>query len=301
MIKKILILGYGYTAQHLTTLLLENTDSVSATTRTTNQQKATINSRVILIPFSLAAISDEINQASHILISTPPNQNGLDPAFALIKDLLVEHKAHIKWIGYLSATSVYGDHAGKWVTEDSNLNSPGESGTRRIKAEKSWLSIYADHGLPIHIFRLAGIYGPKRNNLVRILEGKHSSIVKKGHVFSRIHVDDINRALCESMNCPTPGEIYNLADDLPCAPEEMDALAASLLKKPTMTLIPYSQAELSQPMKAFYNACKRVSNQKFKRRFNFELRYPSYKEGLLAIHKQLELHHEVEPGSIAED
>ena len=280
MIKRILIIGYGYTAQHLATILNHRNIIVSATTRNPDKINKTAGSPTELILLDPKKASIAITNYDSILITAPPNYDGTDPILELIKEQLIQLRRHIKWIGYLSSTSVYGDHKGKWVNENSKPNSPGQRGKRRLSVEHSWLSLFNEFALPVHIFRLAGIYGPDRNSLVKILNGKNTSVIKEGQVFSRIHVEDIGRALCESMKNPTPGEIYNLADDLPCAPELVDEYAAKLLGKKPLIQIPFDEATLSPMAKEFYRDCRKVSNKKFKTKFNFNLLYPSYKEGL---------------------
>ncbi|OAJ33308.1 SDR family oxidoreductase [Piscirickettsia salmonis] len=287
MTKKILIIGYGYTAQHLSTILNEHNIVVSATTRNSDKIKKFPGSPVKLILLDPKKANIDIPNYDSILISAPPNSDGADPVFELTKDQLIKCKNQIKWIGYLSSTSIYGDHKGEWVNENSKPNTPGERGKRRLRVERSWLSLFEEFSLPIHIFRLAGIYGPDRNSLVRIMNGKNTSVIKKGQIFSRIHVEDICRALYESMKNPTPGEIYNLADDLPCAPELVDKYAAKLLSKPPLIRTPFDKAILSPMAKAFYQDCRKVNNKKFKIKFNFKLRYPSYKEGLKSLHTGL--------------
>jgi nucleoside-diphosphate-sugar epimerase len=287
MTKKMLIVGYGYTAQHLATRLTKHNIIVSATTRNPNKIKEFTGSPAELILLEPKRVSIDITNYDSVLISAPPNSDGTDPILDFIKDQLFKYKNKIKWLGYLSSTSVYGDHKGEWVNENSKPNAPGEKGKRRLKVEHSWLSLFHKFNLPIHIFRLAGIYGPDRNSLVRILNGKSTSIIKKSQIFSRIHVEDICRALYESMKNPTPGEIYNLADDLPCAPELVDEYAAELLSKPPLTQIPFDEAILSPMAKEFYQDCRKVSNKKFKTKFNFNLRYPNYKEGLNSLHSDL--------------
>lgn len=285
MTKKILIIGYGYTAQHLSILLNQHNIIVSATIR--NQYKILPRSTVKLILLDPNEGNIDISNFDFILISVPPNTDGIDPVFKLIKDQLIKCKDQIKWIGYLSSTSVYGDHKGEWVNENSKPNTPGERGKKRLKVEHSWLSLFEEFRLPIHIFRLAGIYGPDRNSLVRILNGKNTSIIKEGQIFSRIHVEDICRALYESIKKPTPGEIYNLADDLPCAPELIDEYAVQLLSKPPLIRIPFNEAILSPMTKSFYQDCRKIDNKKFKKKFDFKLYYPSYKEGLTSLYANL--------------
>lgn len=287
MIKKILILGYGYTAQHLSIILNEHHIAVSATTRNPDTINKFSGSAVKLILIDIQKANIDISHYDAILITAPPNSDGTDPVLEWIKESLIQYRNQIQWIGYLSSTSVYGDHKGAWVNEHSQPNAIGARGSRRLQAENSWMSLYHEFNLPLHSFRLAGIYGPDRNSLVTILNGKNSSAIKDGQIFSRIHVNDICRALYASMADPTPGEIYNLADDLPCAPELVNAYAAKLLNKAPPIRIPFDKANLSPRAKRFYHDCRKVSNMKFKTRFNFKLKHPNYKEGLESLHKQL--------------
>ena len=287
MNNKVLILGFGYTAQHLSDLLINHGYSITATSRDPAKIDAWRHSPINLIPFSKQAIESTLETANYLIISTPPNQEGRDPSFLIVREYLKAQTIKPQWIGYLSATSVYGDHKGGWVNEQSPCKTPQNRGMRRAAVEDNWLSLFNKFNLPIHIFRLAGIYGPDRNSLTKILNRKNHSIVKKDQVFSRIHVDDICRALFESMQHPTPGEIYNLADDYPCAPEDVDAYAAQLLNHPPLEQIPYESSNLSPMAKSFYQQCRRVSNEKFKNQFNFQFKYPSYKEGLDSIYKKI--------------
>ncbi|MCH9770356.1 MAG: SDR family oxidoreductase [Gammaproteobacteria bacterium] len=287
MINKILMIGYGYTAQYFSSILLKHDISVRATTRDGDKIKQWAGSPIKLILLKPNEYPINITGYNYILISAPPNTDGSDPIIESLKNQLIEHKNEIQWIGYLSSTSVYGDHKGKWVDEKSMPITPGERGIRRLKAENIWMSLFENHSLPVHIFRLAGIYGPNRNSLVRIINGKNTTIVKEGQIFSRIHIEDICRALFESLKQPTPGEVYNLADDLPSAPELVDDYAAQLLKKPDLIKLPFEKTKLSPTAKEFYQHCRKVSNVKLKKKFNFNLHYPSYKDGLKKLHRDL--------------
>jgi nucleoside-diphosphate-sugar epimerase len=179
----------------------------------------------------------------------------------------------IRWLAYLSTTGVYGDRGGEWVEEDSPLSPSTERGRRRLAAERQWLALHASHGLPVHIFRLAGIYGPGRNQLMSVADGTARRIVKPGQVFSRIHVEDIATVLEASMARPNPGAAYNVCDDLPCPPQEVIAFAAELLGRPLPPEIPLDAAELSPMARGFYAESKRVSNRRIKTELGVRLAY----------------------------
>jgi len=221
-----------------------------------------------------------LGAATHVLSSIPPDEAG-DPVLDLHGDDLAA--ATPKWVGYLSTTGVYGDRSGGWVDEGSTLEPTGERGRRRVEAERRWLDLRRRHGLPVHVFRLAGIYGPGRSALDTVRSGRARRIDKPGQVFSRIHVADIVRALRASMAAPDPGAVYNLCDDDPAPPAEVIAHASELLGVAPPPLVPFASAALSEMARSFYADNKRVSNRRMKERLGVRLLYPSYRDGLRAL------------------
>ena len=188
---------------------------------------------------------------THLLISAPPDENG-DPVLKLFQEQLQRLAKQLRWVGYLSTTGIYGDRGGDWVDEESPLEPNTTRGHRRLDAEKSWLRLYKDYGMPVHLFRLAGIYGRGRNQLLTVKNGSAKRIIKPGQIFSRIHVEDIAGVLAASMAKPNPGRAYNVCDDEPCPPQEVVEYAANLLGLPVPPEIPFEQAELSPMAKSFY-------------------------------------------------
>jgi nucleoside-diphosphate-sugar epimerase len=189
----------------------------------------------------------------------------------------------LRWLGYLSTTGVYGTREGGWVDEASPLAPTGERGRRRAAAEAGWLELGHRHGLSVHVFRLAGIYGPGRSAFDALRAGTAKRIAKPGQVFSRIHVADIVAVLRASMAQPRAGAVYNLCDDDPAPPEEVVAHAAYLLGVPPPPLVPFEAAELSPMARSFYDDNKRVANRLIKEELGVRLRYPSYRDGLAAL------------------
>ena len=212
----------------------------------------------------------KLKEADHILVSIPP-ENQEDLVVKNFSKLLESSK--IKWITYLSATSVYGDHKGEWVNENSKTNPISIKGIARLKAENTWLSLEKNNKLPVQIFRLSGIYSNEKNILVHLKSGDVKLINKKNHYFSRIHVDDIANILFKSLSKFKPGEIYNLADDKPSSSKEIALYGAKILN------IEVDKIK-SEMLKNFNNESKKVSNKKVKNYFNYNLMFPSYIEGL---------------------
>jgi nucleoside-diphosphate-sugar epimerase len=203
-----------------------------------------------------------------------------DPVLANFVDLIKKYARQFQWLGYLSSTGVYGDHQGGWVDESSPSLSLGHQAKLRLHTEKAWCFLAENHQLPLHIFRIAGIYGPQRNALTRIAQGKIHTVYKENHFFSRIHVDDIAAVLIASIKNPNPMSIYNVADDEPAPSHEVDAYASYLLKMPAPEKIPYARATLSPMAKEFYTHHRRVSNAKIKQELFIQLKHPTYREGL---------------------
>ena len=192
---------------------------------------------------------------------------------------------NIKWITYLSATSVYGDHKGEWVDEKSETLPKSKNGIERLAVENAWLKMYEEHKIPLQIFRLSGIYSNKNNVLERIKSGNGSIIRKKNQFFSRVHVEDIANLLFISLNKFKKGEVYNVSDDKPASSEDVMQYGAKILNLPEPKEIKLDRIE-SEMLKAFYNDSKKVSNKKAKEFFKYNFKFPTYIEGLNYINKK---------------
>jgi nucleoside-diphosphate-sugar epimerase len=277
---KILIFGFGYTANFLAKKLAALDFHVVGTSRNQGFLGQHNKKSYELINFTKIDIEKSLSTATHILVSTPPSADFGDPVLAHFVDLIKKYAHQSQWLGYLSSTGVYGDHQGGWVDESSASLSLGEQAKRRLNAEEAWICLSKNHQLPLHIFRIAGIYGPQRNALTRIAQGKIQTIYKENHFFSRIHVDDIAAVLLASIKNPNPISIYNLADDEPAPSYEVDAYASYLLNIPEPEKIPFEFAKLSPMTKELYTHHRRVSNVKIKQELFVKLMYPTYREGL---------------------
>ena len=218
----------------------------------------------------------KLKEADYVLVSIPPIK-GIDQVIKNFAKVIEDSKP--KWITYLSATSVYGDHKGEWVNEKSLTKPTSSNGIARLKAEKSWLSLKKDKNLPVQIFRLSGIYSNEKNVLVRLKSGSVDLINKKNHFFSRVHVKDIGNILFKSLSNFKAGEIYNISDDKPSSSEEVTIYGTKLLNIDIPKTILVSDID-SEMLKNFYNESKKVSNKKMKNFFNYDLEFPTYEEGL---------------------
>ena len=219
---------------------------------------------------------EKLKASDYLLVSIPPI-NGKDLVIENFKEVF--KKCDFKWLTYLSATSVYGDHKGKWVNELSSTKPTSNNGIDRLKSELSWLEISNKNKIPLQIFRLSGIYSDKNNILVRLKNGKANIIKKKNQFFSRIHLDDIGNILFKSLFNFRSGEIFNISDDKPASSEEVILHGIKILNidKPKILEVQNIKSEM---LKNFYKDSKKVDNKKMKHFFKYNLKYPSYIEGL---------------------
>ncbi len=271
----LLSIGHGYSARALAKRLIPEGWRVIGTTR--SEGKAVALEPEGVEPLIWPGTPLPLGDATHLLTSVSPTASG-DPVINEAADAL-RAATHLEWVGYLSTTGVYGDHAGGWVDEDTPLTPSTERGRARVAAEAEWTAL----GLPLHIFRLAGIYGPGRGPFSKVKSGKARRIIKEGQVFSRTHVDDIAQVLAASIARPDPGAAYNVCDDDPAPPQDVIAHAAKLLDLPIPEAIAIEDAEMSPMARSFYAESKRVRNDRIKDELGVELLYPDYRAGLAAV------------------
>lgn len=280
---RLFIFGLGYSARLLARRLAGQGWAIAGTSRSPGSAPAIEGCRMFLFdrghPLDSAGL-EALSAATHLLCSVPPDETG-DPVLGHHRAALAKHGA-LKWAGYLSSTGVYGDTGGGWVDEGSPVCPSGPRGERRAAAEAAWLDL-AGEGVPVHVFRLAGIYGPGRNALAQLIAGTAKRIDKPGHVFSRIHVEDIARTLQASIARPHSGAIYNICDDRPAAAEAVVRFAASLLEIDPPPLVPFAEADLTPMAASFYADSRRVRNARIKRQLGVKLAYPDYEAGLRAL------------------
>ena len=226
---------------------------------------------------------EKLKKSDHILVSIPP-RDGTDLVLKNFSKIIED--CNPKWITYLSATSVYGDHEGEWVNEESIANPITFNGIDRLSVEKLWLSLNLNKKIPLQVFRLSGIYSNENNILVRLKSGNAKLVNKKNHFFSRIHVEDIANILFESLSKFKSGEIYNISDDKPTPSEDITLYGAKILNIEKLKTIEIHDIE-SEMLKNFYKDSKKVSNKKMKDFFNYTLKFPTYIEGLNYIRNNL--------------
>ena len=270
-------IGHGFSARALAPRLIDLGWEVRGTTRSPEKTDGIAATGVRPIVWPGDDLTPHIDWATHVLHSVAPDDG--DPVIDTYGGPL--QRAGLQWFGYLSTTGVYGDHGGEWVDESTALAPSTTRGAARVRAEAAWQALLPK--LPLHIFRLAGIYGPGRGPFAKVKSGKARRIVKPGQVFSRIHVTDIATVLEASIARPNPGCAYNVCDDDPAPPQDVIAHAADLLGLPRPPEVPFDQADLSPMARSFYAESKRVRNDRIKTELGVTLAFPTYREGLAAL------------------
>ncbi len=223
---------------------------------------------------------------THILNSIPPIKQE-DLVYNLLKDVKQSSIQNLKWLGYLSSTSVYGNHFGKWVDEKTKAKPTTKRGKVRKNIEDSFLRLHNKYSFPVHIFRLPGIYGPGRSAIDKLNNGNKNVIIKPKQFFSRIFVEDIASAVILSMKRPTPGEIFNITDNFPCSSQIVTEFAANLLEVHDLEYINLNSTKINDMTRDFYKDNKRVSNKKIKKILGWTPKFENYKLGLEEIFKKV--------------
>jgi dTDP-4-dehydrorhamnose reductase len=288
---KLFCFGYGYCAEVLAARLSARPLQIAGTRRSV---PLTMAGAIRLAAFDGASRAPGVGSllagTTHLLLSIPPDADG-DVALRWHRADLA-NLSSLVWIGYLSTVGVYGDAGGGEIDETAPLNPQSPRGARRVMAEEQWRAFGRESGKRIEIFRLPGIYGPGRSALDAVRDGTAKRIVKPGQVFNRIHVDDIAATLERAMTLTSADrgplfDTFNVVDDEPAPPQDIITYAAKLLGVPPPPETPFSEAQLSPMAQSFYGESKRVNNSRLKTALGITLTYPTYREGLAAIHRRL--------------
>lgn len=280
---RLFVFGFGYSARALARRLAPRGWEITASARGHADMVRLEAEGVTAIPLAQGdRLAEALATTQALLVTAPPDAGGC-PGLQALVPALARAAAFPDWVGYLSTTGVYGDRRGGWVTEQSRLAAQSPEGARRVGAERDWLEVGRGMGLTVTIFRLPGIYGPRRSTLDRLRAGEARRIVSPGQVFSRLHVDDLAAGLEASMARPRPGGTYNLCDDEPAANADVIAYGAALLGLPSPPEVPLAEAGLSSQAQRFYAENKRVSNARAKAELGWRPAYPTYREGLRAV------------------
>ncbi len=282
--------GMGYSSLATARAMHRNIDPdipIAGTTRTTDTAELLADTAYRMHVFDGLSpgttLGEDLSRATHVVLSIPPVEHG-DPAFELHRENIAA-APRLEWLGYFSTVGVYGDFGGDWVDESAPTRPVNTRSAVRVKVENLWREFAEQRGVPLLILRLAGIYGPGRSAFDKLRDGTARRIVKPGQVFNRIHVDDIGR-VTQLAAARRLGGTYTLGDDEPAPPQDLVTYAAKLIGVPPPPEVPFADAQMTEMARSFYADTKRVSNRAIKAALGIDLLYPTYREGLDAIHRQ---------------
>jgi nucleoside-diphosphate-sugar epimerase len=287
-VSRLFAFGLGFSAQELASRLAAQGWSIAGTAREEPKigqlRGAGYEATQFAGDIGNADLPPLLQGTTHLLHSIPPGADG-DPVLASYRDALARLRT-LEWIGYLSTVGVYGDQQGNWVSEDTAPKPNSARTEARVHAEQAWLDFGEEIGVPVQVFRLAGIYGPGRSVFDKLAAGTARRINKDGQAFSRVHVEDIAGVLEASIARPRGGAIYNVADDEPAAPGDVVAHAAEMIGVPPPPEIDFEDAGLSPMARSFYEGSRRIGNALIKSELGVELRYPTFREGLKSLMRE---------------
>lgn len=294
---RVLILGMGWSGCVLATQLQARGVQVAGTVRDPSSAPDDGRLRHQLRADSppSSALLDEIAQAEAVLCSVPPDAEG-DPALRLLLPALQASPA-LRWVGYLSSTSVYADRAGGWVDERSAADATEAAGVQRLRAEVQWRALAEERGIASAVFRLPGLYGPGRNALLQLAEGRARHVIRPGLVFNRLHVEDLAAVIIAAMKRPTHQGLYLPSDDEPAPPQDVLALAAQLGGFAMPPAVAWDDPTLSPTLQRFYQSNKRIDSRGTRAALGWAPRFPTYREGLQALAASLAGHGPALPDS----
>lgn len=278
------VFGLGYSAQQFVRRHGADFDSVAATVRDRGKPRV-VDRPVEILHFGAdeasPEIADRLGDADVILVSIAPGTS-VDPVLASYGRRIAGLKRR-QTILYLSTIGVYGDRGGEWVDETMAPNAKSDRSKVRVQAEKAWMTLSRDPAKTVHLLRLSGIYGPGRNPLMNLAEGRARRLVKPGQVFNRIHVEDIAGACRSLIDYPGPSDAWNVTDDEPAPPQDVVAFAAEMMGIEPPPEQDFASAELTPMARSFYGENKRCSNAKIKTMTGMDFLYPTYREGIAAL------------------
>ncbi len=273
---KLLILGGGYSGQHIAALAKSLGNEVICSRRSISSPGAdcAFDSKIQKLP-----TNNCLANVTHLLSCIPPDANGNDPVLQNLNSKI--KSMPLQWVGYLSTTGVYGDCKGEWVKESDQPKPQLKRSQIRLQCEKAWQK----SGLPLQILRLPGIYGPGRSAIDNIRAGKAKMVDKPGQVFSRVHIDDIAGAIFHLIHLASEGtmpNIVNIADNHPSSNVEVMQFAASLLKTSLPPLEPFEIAakQMSPMALSFWKENRKVSNHLLCNELGYSLVHSDYQSGL---------------------
>ncbi len=278
---RVFIFGLGYSSRAFVRAYGARFEHVSGTVREGEKAAQLQANGIDAITFDSPAVAENLKTADLLLVSIPPRES--DPTLERYSDAIA--MSPVSTIVYLSTIGVYGNQDGGWVDETTPVEPYSDRSRHRASVEQLWLKFGARVRKKVLILRLAGIYGPGQNALENLKAGTAKRILKAGQVFNRIHVDDIAASIDAGFRFAGASGIFNVTDNEPAPPQDVVTFAAHLLNVPPPPEVAFEKAEMSEMARSFYSKNQRVRNVRLRTELGVVLNYPTYREGILALHQ----------------
>lgn len=259
MQKTLVILGSGYTARFLWSLIADRSPTVFATSRTPEQNLGYLPANRRL-RFDLSRPDTWINipRDADLLWCFPATP------IELVRQFIATLTDSPRRIVVLGSTSAYdlGDsqeYPPPWIDETApiDLTKPRVQGEEYLRREQGAI-----------VLRVAGIYGSGRNPLDWIRTGR----VKPSRKYvNLIHVEDLAAICLAAVERGRPGETYNVSDGTPRTWQEICHVAQERWE--VTPLVPDQEA----------GSGKRISIEKLTGNLGYPIRYPHLFEALEQI------------------
>jgi hypothetical protein len=258
--RPLIILGCGYTGRHIMQLTLQRGTSAWATSRNPAQQ-------LTAVPLSQRLEFDLARPETWGHLSTEADLVWCFPATPLsaVQQWAKTQHSQFNRLVVLSSTSAYEasgsstEYPPPWFDESApiDLTKP------RAQGEE-----YLRNALSAIVLRVAGIYGPGRNPLDWIKQGRVGPSRKYVNL---IHVEDLAAISLAALEWGQPGEAYNVSDG---QPHTWDEICVTAQQRWGVT---------PAAAKEDYSSGKRISNAKLRAELGYALRHPDLYEALALI------------------
>lgn len=256
---KIGILGCGYVGQEAALRWKNEGHNVTVTTRRPEriaQLKEYADNVLILNHQSFGSF---IEQQEALLISVAPDSPSEYTSTYLetSKQVVVHFRnaPFLQHILYTSSTSLYGDHQGAWVNEETPIHDPDKNRKILFETEQNFLSC-SSPDVCVSILRLGEIYGPGREIEERIRRSHKTPFPGNGESYTNLnHIEDIVGGLNFALLHKLQG-VYNLCNDFHITRKEF---YEKICLQENIPPIQWDPAHKSQ-----HGGNRRVSNQKIK-------------------------------------
>lgn len=224
---------------------------------------------------------EKLDQTQYLYYFAPPPSTGSQDTslFSFLQNFKGDK---LKKAMLISTTGVYGHCDGEWIDEAQPLLPKVDRAKRRIDAEKQMQNFCQSNNIDYSIFRVAGLYGPEKLPLKRLQKQEPILSIDQSPWSNRIHLEDLAQMCFLASRKKLGQQIYNLTDGHPTTMSDFFIQVAKSrgLTEPEQISFADAEKQLSKGMMSYLNESKRIKNTAILRDLDYQLKYPTLKEGL---------------------